>query len=24
MGLLWGFDLRIQCMDGGQVGLEHL
>ncbi len=24
MGLLWGFDLRIQCMDGGQVVLERL
>ncbi len=24
MGLLWGFDLRIQCMDDGQVVLERL
>jgi hypothetical protein len=24
MGLLWGFDLRIQCMYGGQVVLECL
>ncbi len=24
MGLLWGFDLRIQCIDDGQVVLERL
>ncbi|WP_251963105.1 hypothetical protein [Salinibacter ruber] len=24
MALLWGFDLHIQCIDGGQVDLERL
>lgn len=24
MRLLWGFDLRIQCIDGGKVDLERL
>ncbi len=24
MGLLWGFDLRIQCIDDGQVVLKRL
>lgn len=24
MALVWGFDLRIQCIDGGQVALERL
>ena len=24
MGLLWEYELCIQCIEGGQVGLEHL